>query len=87
MNTGNANSIDAVTRPPLLAAVLARVRGLWGSQEKRNALVIRETAALGERRFVAVVQCGRQRFLIGAAPGSVALLSVLTDEPAAGDAL
>lgn len=63
-------------------ASLARA---WSAQRKKRSLVVRETAALGERRFVAVVQCGRQRFLIGTSPGSVTLLSRLDDEDLPGD--
>ena len=40
-------------------------------------LKVSEVASLGERRFVAVVQCGEERFLIGGAGASVNLLSRL----------
>ena len=51
-----------------------------------KALVVSETAALGDRRFVAVVQFEQQRFLIGSSPSSVTLLASLPDA-AAGKSL
>jgi hypothetical protein len=53
---------------------------------KRKTLSVRETAALGDRRFVSVIQFERQRFLIGCSPTSVTLLSRLSDESASGEA-
>src|SRR5271157_6631995 len=50
------------------------------ARSKRKTLAIRETAALGDRRFVSVIQFERQRFLIGSSPSSVTLLSQLPDE-------
>jgi hypothetical protein len=46
----------------------------------RKQLSIRETAALGDRRFVSVIQFERRRFLIGSSPSSITLLSRLPDE-------
>src|ERR1700716_3159800 len=85
------------TRTSTLAA--ARLRVLWRSVtwrsllcgtwvragSKRKTLSIRETAALGDRRFVSVIQFERQRFLIGSSPSSVTLLAQLPDESANGD--
>jgi flagellar biogenesis protein FliO len=69
---------------PALALAFARLRASWPLRKKKKALVVSETAPLGERRFVAVVQFERQRFLVGASPGSVTLLASLPD--AADDA-
>lgn len=57
-----------------------------GIKRQRKALSVRETAALGERRFVSVIQFERQRFLIGSSPNSVTLLSQLPDDFAGGEA-
>jgi flagellar biogenesis protein FliO len=57
-----------------------RLRELWRTQQKQRSLSIKETAGLGERRFVAVVQFERQRFLIGGSAGSVTLLAELPAE-------
>jgi flagellar biogenesis protein FliO len=45
-----------------------------------HSLRVCEVASLGEKRFVAVVQYGRGRFLVGGAAGSVSLLSRLGRE-------
>jgi len=52
---------------------------------KRKTLAVRETAALGDRRFVCVIQHERRRFLIGAGPSSVTLLAQLPDESVGGE--
>ena len=52
---------------------------------KRKTLSVRETAALGDRRFISVIQFERQRFLIGSSPSSITLLSELPDESASGE--
>ena len=52
---------------------------------KHKTLTVRETAALGDRRFVSVIQCERQRFLIGSSPSSITLLARLPDEFAGSD--
>ncbi len=51
---------------------------------RRKTLFVRETAALGDRRFVSVIQFERQRFLVGSSPSSITLLSPLPDEPVNG---
>ena len=58
----------------------ARLRALWRTQHKRRSLVVKETAGLGERRFVAVLQFERQRYLIGGSAGSVTLLAHLPED-------
>jgi flagellar biogenesis protein FliO len=63
-----------------LHACSVRLAASWRSQRKTRSLVIQETAGLGERRFVAVVQFERQRFLIGGSAGSVTLLTLLPDQ-------
>jgi len=66
--------------PPAAVRVFTKLRALWRWQKKRKALIVQETASLGERRFLAVVQFERQRFLIGAGPNSITLLSLLPDQ-------
>jgi flagellar biogenesis protein FliO len=46
---------------------------------QRKTLLVRETAALGDRRFVSVIQFERQRFLIASSPSSVTLLARLPE--------
>jgi flagellar biogenesis protein FliO len=79
METVETNPVPVGAAGRLLLAAWEKAGHLWRSQGKRRALVVKETASLGERRFVAVVQFERQRFLVGASPGSVALLAQLPD--------
>src|ERR1700686_1934366 len=54
----------------------------WRSRPARQ-LYLRETLSLGERRFIAVVEFERQKFLIAGTGSSVAMLTAL---PNAGSA-
>lgn len=56
----------------------------WFRERKRTLcsrlprkLLLRETLALGERRFVAVVEFEEQKFLIGATGSSLSILAAL----------
>jgi len=81
------------TRTSALAA--ARLQVFWRSiiwtslvrraGRKRTTLSVCETAALGDRRFISVIQFERQRFLIGSSPSSITLLSKLPDESSSGE--
>ena len=51
----------------------------WRSHPARQ-LRLRETLALGERRFIAVVEFERQQFLIAGTGSSVALLTALPSQ-------
>jgi flagellar biogenesis protein FliO len=62
----------------MLRWLLARGRS-WGSHPARQ-LRLRETLALGERRFIAVVEFERQKFLIAGTGSSVAMLAALPNE-------
>jgi flagellar biogenesis protein FliO len=67
------------------ARILQWLTGLvrcWRSHPSRQ-LRLRETLTLGERRFIAVVEFERQRFLIAGTGSSVAMLTAL---PSAGSA-
>lgn len=59
------------------------VRGRpWGARRQRQ-LRLCENLALGERRFLSVVECGQQRFLVGGSANSVAVLAELEGEATA----
>ena len=62
----------------MLRWLLARGRS-WGSHPSRQ-LRLRETLALGERRFIAVVEFERQKFLIAGTGSSVAMLAALPND-------
>jgi flagellar biogenesis protein FliO len=65
-------------------ALLARVLKRFSSARAQRHLRLAEMVALGEKRFVAVVQFERERFLIGGTTTSVTLLASLSPEgPAA----
>jgi flagellar biogenesis protein FliO len=51
----------------------------WHARPSRQ-LRLRETLALGERRFLAVVEFERQKFLIAGTGSSVAMLTALPTE-------
>ncbi|ABF40645.1 hypothetical protein Acid345_1643 [Candidatus Koribacter versatilis Ellin345] len=58
--------------------------GVWSNlrqhiRREPRKLRLEETLALGDRRFVAIVNCENNRFLIGGGANSVALLSPLSD--------
>jgi flagellar biogenesis protein FliO len=55
---------------------LAALGRSWRSSPSRQ-LRLRETLALGERRFIAVVEFERQKFLIAGTGNSVAMLTAL----------
>lgn len=48
----------------------------WATRRERQ-LRLCENLALGERRFLSVVECGQQRFLVGGSANSVAVLAEL----------
>jgi flagellar biogenesis protein FliO len=67
-----------------------QVLALWErilrlSRRAPRRLRLCESLALGERRFVAVVEFEAARFLVGGTPSSVVLLSRLPDAGALGD--
>src|ERR1700677_4978503 len=78
----------AVTvRADYLARIWQRLTALgrsWRSHPSRQ-LRLRETLALGERRFLAVVEFEQQKFLIAGTGSSVAMLTTLPTERSAKD--
>jgi flagellar biogenesis protein FliO len=61
-------------------ALFARLRSIWGRvsvRRRERSLRVCETVSLGDKRFVAVLEFERQRFLIGVTSQSVSLLQGL----------
>jgi flagellar biogenesis protein FliO len=56
-------------------------------QSARKTLRLCENLALGDKRFVAVIQVENERFLIGGAAGSISLLTRLEQTPNFSDSL
>lgn len=75
----NISSLAAVAGGGGFASAARWLAALVGGWRKRPARQLRlcETLALGERRFLVVVQFEEQRFLIGGTGSSVALLAQL----------
>jgi hypothetical protein len=74
---------NKASAPSLLARVYARFRGIMQRLAKQflqrrgriHKLQLLEIQQLGEKRFIAMVRVGKQKFLIGGAATSVALLA------------
>ena len=64
---------------PSIVRWLKRKKRAWRSRPAQ--LCLRETLALGERRFVAVVEFERQRFLIGGTGSSLSVLASVAGLP------
>ncbi len=56
-----------------------RLSRAWRSRPEKK-LRVSETLQLGERRFLALVECERHKFLIGGTANSIAMLSELKRE-------
>jgi flagellar biogenesis protein FliO len=54
----------------------------WGARRERQ-LRLCENLALGERRFLSVVECGHQRFLLGGSANSLVVLAELASDTSA----
>ena len=63
----------------LLARVVAQLKKI-NVRQNRKRLRVCETVALGDKRFVAVIQVDDQQFLLGGSASSVSLLAQL-DKP------
>jgi hypothetical protein len=63
-----------------LAAALRKVR----VQKKPRSLRMQETLPLGERRFLAVVQWGNEKLLLGVTPQGISLLESHAQNEARG---
>ena len=80
-----SHRLDAAHARSASLALAAPPQSLCGAplsaapRSKRKTLSVRETAALGDRRFVSVIQFERQRFLIGSSPSAITLLAQLPD--------
>ena len=67
-----------------LRRALSWLRTRWTTQTAGKRLRVVETVALGEKRFVAIIQADGRKFLIGGGAQNVALLTQLgaVDDPA-----
>jgi flagellar biogenesis protein FliO len=63
-----------------LSTLWQKLRRRLRQRRKPQSLRVYDVTSLGDKRFVAVVQYGRKRFLVGGGAGSVSLLSKLDRE-------
>jgi len=61
------------------AALLARAWTMATARRNERRLRVCEMVSLGDKRFLAVVECDRQRFLLAGTPQSIALLERLRE--------
>lgn len=79
MRSSSSAAIAARNFWELLCQNVARCYQPLRIQIRRQArsLQLQETLSLGDKRSLAIVRCGEERFLVGTAPGSVSLLATL----------
>ncbi len=63
----------------VLSRLFTMVQGLWKTKRAQKHLRVCESVSLGDKRFVAVIQVDQERFLVGGAANSVAMLSRLAE--------
>jgi len=84
--TRKADSKPLDRFPSFLLACWRGIRHIFAADgQRQKQLRLCETAQLGEKRFVAVIQVDQERFLIGGASNSVVLLSRLSDHSSSPD--
>jgi flagellar biogenesis protein FliO len=62
-----------------IVAALRRVLSVAASGRRERLLRVRETLSLGDKRFIAVVEYGREKFLVAGTPQNISLLQRLDD--------
>lgn len=88
--TQTATPSSACAMPETISRLLALLRKysarllmpLLKPRKRRRKLQLLEMQQLGEKRFVAIVRVGRQKFLIGGAASSVLLLAEIGERKA-----
>jgi len=77
------NSEDAAQRTKTassrLAAILRRIFSMAASNRRERRLRLCETLSLGEKRFIAVVEYGKQKFLLAGTQQNISLLKSLDE--------
>jgi flagellar biogenesis protein FliO len=67
--------------PSLAENLLSRIRALFSSvriERRTRRLKLCETLSLGDKRLLALVECGDRRFLIAATAQNISLLETLS---------
>jgi flagellar biogenesis protein FliO len=91
MSTAVVNPENNVARqkmPALARALLDfttrifnALQKVFAAQRAQKQLRVCESVSLGDKRFVAVIQVDQERFLIGGAANSIAMLTRLPETP------
>ncbi len=79
LSTAEMDSIPKQMKNLAISAwqwLVAKRRLHFGAKRLR----ISETVSLGEKRFVAILELDGQQFLVGGAPGSIAIMAQLSQE-------
>jgi flagellar biogenesis protein FliO len=63
----------------VLAKLLSATQKVFTAQRAQKQLRVCESVSLGDKRFVAVIQVDQERFLIGGATNSIAMLTRLQE--------
>ena len=83
------NSEDAAqhgkTVSSKFAAILGHILAMATGHRPERRLHLCETLSLGEKRFIAVVEYGRQKFLLAGTPQNISLLKSLDESVRATD--
>jgi flagellar biogenesis protein FliO len=75
------NIVQATRVWSVLQETLERLKARITAVRPPRRLKVSEAVPLGDKRFVAVVQFERKRYLIGGAPNSLVLLARLDEDP------
>jgi flagellar biogenesis protein FliO len=65
----------------ILTRCFASLQKIFTVKRAQKQLRVCESVSLGDKRFVAVIQVDQERFLIGGAANSVAMLTRLSETP------
>ena len=74
------DSADEFLVQPWPRWLAVKLRSCWQRRSPPRQLRVAETLALGERRFLLLVEAGSQKFLIGSGGGAMTLLAELHPE-------
>ena len=70
-----------------LGGMVKRIVSLVSARRSERRLRLREMLPLGEKRFIAVVEYGRENFILAGTPQSISLLKTFrTNDEGAGNA-
>jgi hypothetical protein len=63
----------------IFSRLFTAIQDLWKTKRAQKHLRVCESVSLGDKRFVAVIQIDQERFLVGGAANSIAMLTRLAE--------